>query len=110
MKKVRTKNNYHPIAVLSCISKILSKIICRSLCEYCVSHQLRIRNNLGFKRNDSTVNQRLSITHNIYKSLDSGKKTYVVFFWMCQKLLIGLIFTLRQFGITDTFHCWNLPK
>jgi len=64
-------SNYRPIAVLSCMSRILEKIMCRSLYEYCVSHKLLIRANLGYKRNDSTVNQLRAITHNIYKSLDS---------------------------------------
>jgi len=45
--------------------------MCRSFHEYCVAHELLIRENLGYKRNYSTVNQLRAITHNIYKSLDS---------------------------------------
>jgi len=32
-----------------------------------------------FKRDDSTVNQLFAITHNIYKSLDSGKDVCAIF-------------------------------
>jgi hypothetical protein len=46
------KSNYRPIALLSCISKILEKIIYKSLYEYYVSHDLLIRENSGFKMND----------------------------------------------------------
>ena len=46
------KSNYRPIALLSCMSKILEKIIYKSLYEYCASHELLIRENSGFKMND----------------------------------------------------------
>jgi len=61
VKNESEKSNYRPIAVLSCMSRILEKIICRLLYEYCVSHGLLIRDNVGYKRNNSTVNQRLAI-------------------------------------------------
>ena len=43
------KSNYHPIALLSCMSKILEKIIYKSLYEYCVSHDLLIKENSGLR-------------------------------------------------------------
>ena len=46
------KSNYRSITLLSCMSKILVKVIYKSLFEYCVSHELLIRENSGFKRND----------------------------------------------------------
>jgi hypothetical protein len=71
------------------MSKILEKIIYNSLYAYCVSRELLISENSGFKTNDSTVNKLLAITYNIYISLDSDKDVYhVLFFLMCQKLLI----------------------
>ena len=39
------KSNYRPIALLSCMSKILEKIIYMSLYEYCVSNELLISEN-----------------------------------------------------------------
>ena len=44
------KSNYRPIALLSCMSKILEKIIYKSLYEYCVSHKLLISENLAFEK------------------------------------------------------------
>jgi len=49
---------------LSCMSKILEKIIYMSLYEYCASHELLIIMNSELKINDSTVNQLHTITHN----------------------------------------------
>ena len=43
------KSNYRPIALLSCMSKILEKIIYKSLYEYCVSHDLLIKENSGLR-------------------------------------------------------------
>jgi hypothetical protein len=88
------------------MSKILEKIIYKSLYEYCVSNELLISENSGFNRNDSTVNQLIAITHNIYKSLDSGKDVCAIFLNVSKAIdkvwHEGLIFKLRQFGITDT--------
>ena len=100
------KSNYRTIALLSCMSKILEKIIYYSLYEYCVSNELLISENSWFKRNDSTVNQLIAITHNIYKSLDSGKDVCALFLDVSKAFdkvwHEGLIFKLRQFGITAT--------
>jgi hypothetical protein len=43
------KSNYRPIALLSCMFKILEKIIYKSLYEYCVSHDLLIKENSGLR-------------------------------------------------------------
>jgi hypothetical protein len=38
------KSNYGPIALLSCMPKIIEKIMYKSLYKYCVSHGLYINN------------------------------------------------------------------
>lgn len=100
------KSNYRPIVLLSCMSKILEKIIYKSLNEYCVSNELLISENSGFKRNESTVNQLIAITHDIYKSLDFGKDVCAIFLDMSKAFdkvwHEEFIFKLRQFGITGT--------
>ena len=89
------------------MSKILEKLIYKSIYEYFVSNELLINENSGFKRNDSTVNQLIAIAHNIYKSLDSGKDVCAIFLDVSKAFdkvwHEGLIFKLRQFGITGTF-------
>jgi hypothetical protein len=79
----------------------------QSLYEYCVSNELLISKNSGFKRNDYTNNQLIAITQNIYRSLDSGKDVCANFLDVSKVFdkvwHEGLIFKLRQFGITGTF-------
>ena len=67
------------LLLVSYMSRILQKIVYKSLYEYCASHELLIRDNSGFKWNDSTFNQLLAITHKIYKSLVSGKDVCAIF-------------------------------
>ncbi|CAG2244881.1 unnamed protein product [Mytilus edulis] len=72
-------SNYRPIALLSSVSKILEKVIYKAIYEFCEFNDLLISENSGFKKNDSTVNQLITITHEIYKSLDSGKDVCTIF-------------------------------
>ncbi|CAG2205733.1 unnamed protein product [Mytilus edulis] len=96
-------SNYRPIALLSSVSKILEKVIYKAIYEFCEFNDLLISENSGFKKNDSTVNQLITITHEIYKSLDSGKDVCTIFLDVSKAFdkvwHKGLIFKLKQFGI-----------
>ena len=54
--KIRAKKVKNPtiVPLLSCMSNIFERITYMSLYEYCVSHELLISENSGFKRNDCT--------------------------------------------------------
>jgi hypothetical protein len=58
-------SNYRPILFLSCMSKILEKIMYRSIYKYCVSHELLNSKKSECKRNDPTTKQLHAITHHI---------------------------------------------
>ena len=64
-----------------------------------------ISENSGFKKNDSTVNQLIAITHEIYKAIDSGHDVCVIFLDVSKAFdkvwHEGLIFKLKQIGICD---------
>ena len=47
--------------------------------EYFIENDLISHNQSGFKCGDSCINQLLSITHEIYKSLDESYEIRVVF-------------------------------
>ena len=63
------KANYRPISLLSSSGKVMERIVFDELYEYCDINHLLTEKNAGFKKNDSTVNQLLSLTNKIYKTL-----------------------------------------
>ena len=74
--------NYRPISLLPIFGKIFERIIYNNIFEYLATKILISENQSGFKlvkTGDSSVNQLLSITHEIYHSLDNGLEVRGVF-------------------------------
>ena len=71
--------NYRPISLLPIFGKIFERIIYNNIFEYLTTNKLISDNQSGFKPGDSCVNQLLSITHEIYHSLDNGLEVRGVF-------------------------------
>ena len=104
------KANYRPISLLSTISKALEKIVFKHMYEHLISNNLLIKENSGFKRNDSTVNQLMSVTHKIYKSIDEGTDVCCVFLDVSKAFdkvwHEGLFFKIQQLGIHGRLMDW----
>ena len=83
--------NYRPVSLLPVSVKIFERIIYNRIFEYLIEKNLITENQSGFKPGDSCINQLLSITHDIYKSLDDGFEVKGVF--------LG-IYKLKQNGIS----------
>ena len=60
--------------MLPIVGKIFEMTIYNNVFEYLTTKKLISDNQSGFKPGDSCVNQLLSITHEIYHSLDNGRK------------------------------------
>ena len=71
--------NYRPISLLPIFGKIFERIIYNNIFEYLTTNKLISDNQSGFKPGDSCINQLLSITHEIYHSLDNGLEVRGVF-------------------------------
>ena len=69
MKK-NAKSNYRPIPLLPIFGKIFEKLMYDSLYSLFVFCDLLNPNQSGFRLGDSTVNQLISITHEIFKAFD----------------------------------------
>ena len=76
--------------------------------EFFMVNNLISKNQSGFRPGDSCINQLLSITHEIYQSLDDNLKVKAVFLdiskafdkvWHKRPL-----FKLKQNGISDIFN------
>ena len=65
----QVKENYRPISLLSCVGKVMERIIFNELYEYFQEHNLLTWRNAGFKKHESTINQLLLMVHKIYTSL-----------------------------------------
>ena len=97
--------NYRPISLLPIFGKIFERIIYNNIFEYLTTNKLISDNQSGFKPGDSCVNQLLSITHEIYHSLDNGLEVRGVFLHISKDFgkvwHNGLILNLNQYGILE---------
>ena len=65
-------NNYWKISLLAICAKVFEKIIFNSLFEYLDTNKLLNNNQSGFCPGNLCVHHLLSITHEIYKAIDSN--------------------------------------
>ena len=97
------KENYRPISLLPICSKILEKIIFDSMYHFFIENNLLNRNQSGFRPGDSTINQLLAITDEIFRAFETVDETRAVFLDISKAFdkvwHEGLIFKLKQNGI-----------
>ena len=72
-------NNYRPISLLPCFSKILEKIMYKRLINYINNIGVLTKNQCGFRKNHSTNLALIELVDKIFKSLDQGEFTIGVF-------------------------------
>ena len=101
--------NYRPISLLPIFGKIFERIIYNNIFEYLTTNKLISDNQSGFKLGDSSVKQLLSITHEIYHSLDNSLEVRSVFLDIVKTFdkvwHEGLILKLNQYGILGNLVC-----
>ena len=74
----QSKENYHPVSLLSSLLKVCKKIVFIRLYNFLLEiHFLNFQS--GFRLGDSTVNQLVFIVHKIYEALEEGKEVRMVF-------------------------------
>ena len=71
--------NYRPISLLPTCGKIFERILYNSFFNFLNQNDLISPAQPGFKPGDSWINQLLSITHEIYHSMDEGYEIRGVF-------------------------------
>ena len=95
--------NYRPVSLLPIFKKIFERLIYNEMYSFFTENDLISSNQSGFKQGDSCINQLLSITHDIYQSLDQGYEVRGVFLDISKAFdkvwHKGLIHKLKQNGI-----------
>ena len=80
-ESTQLKKNYRPISLLPICGKISDKIIFDSICKHFTDSKLLSPNQSGFRPGDSTINQLLYITHELYSAFEDcpSRETRAVF-------------------------------
>ena len=72
-------SNYSPISLLPICGKIFEKLMFDSMYSFFHVNNLLSKNQSGFTPGDSTINQLLSITTDIYESFEDYEEVRAVF-------------------------------
>ena len=103
-------NNYRPVSILPCVSKILERIVFKNVFNYFLDNKLITPHQSGFMPGDGTINQ-LTYLYNVFaEALDNRKKVQVVFcdiskaFDRCWHE--GILYKLKVLGIGGSVIRW----
>ena len=68
----RSIKNYRPVSFLPIFGKIFERLLYNQMYSFFIENNLISVNQSGFRQGDSCINQLISITHEIYRSMDLG--------------------------------------
>ena len=95
--------NYRPISLLSCLSKVIERLVCDRLRVYLEENNLITDAQYGFRRGSSTLDQLLDLYDNIMKNMDEKMVTKLLFLDVSKAFdkvwHKGLIYKLKRLGI-----------
>ena len=72
-------SNYRPISILPALSKILERVIHNQVYEHLRNHDLLSKAQFGFRKYHSTSTCIMKLLDTVYKNMDKGLLTGVVF-------------------------------
>ena len=104
------KENYRPVSLLPCMSKIMERIVYNTIYKFFKAHGLLSERNSGFKEKDSTINQLVHLCHQIYQGLDNAKDICLVFLDVSKAFdkvyHPALLHKLERMGIAGNLLAW----
>ena len=102
--------NYRHISLLSAISKWMERCVYKHVYNHLLQNHILTRNQSGFTKGDSAVNQLVNISNEFGKAFDSGKEIRVVFCDISKAFdrvwHKGLLSKLKQSGISGNLLNW----
>ena len=103
-------NNYRPISLLSCVSKIAECVVFKYTFNYVHENHLLSPFQSSFIPGDSTVNQLVNVYHMLCEALDKKKEVRVVFCDISKAFdrvwHEGLLYKLERMGISGALLLW----
>jgi len=103
--------NYRPISLLSCVGKLMERVLSFRLTNYLQQHQLITKHQHGFQPNKRTTDLLTYFVESIYKSFDLKSATHAAFLDISKAYdsvwRNGLIFKLhQQFHLRGKLYKW----
>ena len=102
--------NYRPISVLTCLAKLLEKLMYKRLIKYVEKNNILSDHQYGFRKNRSTELAIIELVNKITKEIDHGKYTIGIFLDLSKafdtidhKILIS---KLEYYGIRGIARLW----
>ena len=103
-------DNYRPISLLPCVSKLLERFIQIQLIEHLNINEILLPQQSGFRPNHSTTTALIRVTDDWLKAMDSGQYTGAVFIDLQKAFdLVNhelLLLKLKCLGIVDKSLDW----
>ena len=83
--KSESMDNYRPISLLSCFSKIVEKIVSNRLTSFLDTNNLITSCQYGFRKKHSTIHPLVHFLNHVSSSLDKKNTIAILFFCDLQK-------------------------
>ena len=109
-KNAQDVASYRPISLLSCLSKVVEKMVCNRLTFYLETENYLSPTQYGFRENRSTIDPIINLEHIVRSTLVNRKVTIVVFFYLKSAFdsvnHMKLLRTLADIGIKGNMLEW----
>ena len=103
-------SNYRPISLLSCVNKVLEKIIFKHVFNPLLENKLLYKFQSGFIPGHSTSHQLIELYHRILLALEAKQVTSVTFTDISKAFdtvwVKALLYKLGKYGIKWDLLCW----
>lgn len=76
---IRCFNNYRPISILPCFSKILDKLVYKRILAHLKEHSILYEHQYGFRENHSTDMALLHLVEKIYSAINNNEYAIGIF-------------------------------
>ena len=99
-----SSSNYHPISLLSLVSKLLERDVFDWLHNFCKNNNILSNNQFGFRSSFSKESGLITTTHLWFSLLDSNFSICAIFFDLCKAFD-----SIPHRPLLDTLLSYNIP-